>query len=367
MIPLDGETVNPAMPITAYQPGMGEYLKAKFGDAFWNNPSVALHRLLNDESATPTLDELGGIANDVTIAPSVALTRDEAIARVQAAKVPIVVPENGITDRALTTLIENKQDEIRRQTIIASSPTGARSVAGFGVAMAANLMDPLNIGAAFVPVVGEARYAALLANAGGAFARAGVRFGVGALQGAATQAAIESLILAANQKDQADYHMVDSLLNVALGGILGGGLHSVAGAIGDKLRGATPEQRAAALRTAIGQAEDGRNVNVEPVLAGGDLRTAAQRQASPDAIGTADGAAARAADETLRVAPSADEAAASADLTMRTDRLKAALDDIEARGGDVKGLREQVAGLNDTADADSLAKAVRAAAACGVR
>lgn len=365
MLPVDGETVNPMMPITAYAPGMGEYLKAKFGDAFWNNPSIAAARLL-DEGTAVVPDAFGGMVEDMSN-PSVALTREEAIARVQAAKVPIVVPEGGITDRALSTLIENKQDEIRRQTIIASSPTGARSVAGFGVAMAANLLDPLNIGAAFVPVVGEARYTAMLAEAGGAFGRAGVRFGVGALQGGITQAAIEPLILAANQKDQADYHMVDSLLNVAFGTLLGGGLHSVAGAVGERLRGATPEQRTAALRTAVGQAEDGRVVNVEPILAGGDLRTAAQRQADVEAIGTADPHAARAADETVRTAPTADETAAAAEATLRTDRLKAAIDDIEARGGNVKALREQAAKLDNTEEAASLERAVRAAAACGVR
>ena len=54
------------------------------------------------------------------------------------------------------------------------------------------LLDPLNIASAFVPVVGEARYANLLARAASPLGRAGVRAGVGALR---VQSARQSLSL----------------------------------------------------------------------------------------------------------------------------------------------------------------------------
>jgi hypothetical protein len=87
-----------------------------------------------------------------------------------------------------------------------------------------------------VPVVGEARYAAMLGRAASPLGRAGVRAGVGAVQGAAGAAILEPLPLLAARQDQTEYGLSDSLANIALGGLLGGGLHSVGGAVSDAMR-----------------------------------------------------------------------------------------------------------------------------------
>ncbi|HBM7739289.1 TPA: hypothetical protein LZ417_005308, partial [Escherichia coli] len=108
--------------------------------------------------------------------------------------------------------------------------------AQIAASLGASLLDPLNIASAFVPVVGEARYANLLARAASPLGRAGVRAGVGALEGAVGAAIIEPLPLLAAAQDQTDYGLSDSLANIALGGLLGGGLHTVGGAISDALK-----------------------------------------------------------------------------------------------------------------------------------
>lgn len=128
-----------------------------------------------------------------------------------------------------------KLKELRRQFTMSRSPGGfLESVGTFGATLAVSIVDPLNIAAAFVPVVREARYAELLGRAGSAGARALVRAGVGATEGAVGTAALEGLVYPLARSEQADYTLADSFLNVALGGVLGGGLHSVGGAFGDR-------------------------------------------------------------------------------------------------------------------------------------
>lgn len=200
----------------------------------------------------------------------------------------LVIPDSGIRERALELLIERKKDERRRQDILNRAPEGLLAGAErFGVSLATQAMDPLNIASAFIPVVGEARYASMLARAGGPMGRAAVRAGIGAAEGGVGAAVVEPLIYAGATAEQADYDLNDSLANIAFGTILGGGLHVGAGAVGDAVRGvrdwrtarAAPDApiprmmesvpsdvRAAALRTGIAQAVTGRELNIEPVV-----------------------------------------------------------------------------------------------------
>lgn len=158
---------------------------------------------------------------------------------VKQAGVKLAVPDSGYTAAALDILINRKQDETRRADIMARAPTGiVPTSTRFAAQLLTGLTDPLNIAAAFIPVVGEARYASMLANAGdGILARSAVRAGVGAAEGAVGVAALEPFAYGAHQQLQDDYKMTDSLMNVAFGAALGGTLHVGAGAIGDVLRG----------------------------------------------------------------------------------------------------------------------------------
>lgn len=149
----------------------------------------------------------------------------------------IKVSEAGITEAALDTLIERKAIERRRQEIFGQAEGGVgQGAARLGVAIGTSLVDPVNVATAFIPVIGEARYTGLLAKAGSTLGRTGVRAGVGAVEGVAGAALIEPIIAGSRRYEQADYDMVDSLLNVAFGGVFGAGLHSVGGAIGDGVR-----------------------------------------------------------------------------------------------------------------------------------
>jgi hypothetical protein len=119
-----------------------------------------------------------------------------------------------------------------------------------GAMLLAGLADPLNVASAFMPVVREARVASILANAGeSALARAGARAAIGAAEGFAGAAALELPTYGLRTAMQDDYHLTDSLLNMAFGTALGGGLHAVGGAIGDHLGGGNPYSRFAGLGT----------------------------------------------------------------------------------------------------------------------
>lgn len=217
-------TVGPeTAPLQTFTASPGLAREAAFDDAWEGNPaSVAVDyfRLRRANQGT-------------RLAP------EDAQAAIKTAGVKLDVPEGSYTQEALDMLIARKQDEMRRQDILARAPGGFwQGASRFGVGLAASMLDPLNIASAFVPVVGQARYATLLEQAGtGALARAAIRTRVGALEGAAGAAMLEPGVYLGRTQMQDDYGMADSLLNVAFGTVLGGGLHVVGGRARDYFRG----------------------------------------------------------------------------------------------------------------------------------
>ena len=64
-------------------------------------------------------------------------------------------------------LVERKKEERDRQSIIQRGPTGAiATTAKFGTAMVASMADPINLAMMFIPVVGQVRFASLVAKYG---------------------------------------------------------------------------------------------------------------------------------------------------------------------------------------------------------
>jgi type II secretory pathway component PulM len=156
----------------------------------------------------------------------------------------------------LSILAERKQKELKREAILSRADTGLAPTAGrLGLSLVTSLMDPLTVASAFIPVVGEARYGALLANAGqSVLRRAAVRAGVGVVEGAVGAAITEPIVYAAKRQEQADYTLSDSLLNIGVGGLFGGGLHAVGGALvdlGTASRRARIEARSAEIGTLL--------------------------------------------------------------------------------------------------------------------
>jgi hypothetical protein len=91
------------------------------------------------------------------------------------------------------------------------------------------MLDPINIAASFIPVFGQARFAALAARTSLRTAR----LTRGVVEGAVGAAVVEPLVYSAAKRVQADYGAVDSLLNITFGSILGGGLHVGVGKLRD--------------------------------------------------------------------------------------------------------------------------------------
>lgn len=239
----DGAVIRRGQTLEEFQTPLGDYLGAKFDQALDFNPLnlAADNRALShaqDNVVGDYADPLTGFAlGELKVTPKPRITADEIRARSEEAGVKVDVPEGGLTSEALDILIARRKRQQVQNDAINRSETGARSFAGFGVQLGASLLDPLNIGLAFVPVVGQARYAGMIAKAGGAAGRAGVRVGIGAAEGAAGVAAFEPLAYTMHQSLQDDYSALDSLINIGFGSALGGGLHVVGGAAKDAFLG----------------------------------------------------------------------------------------------------------------------------------
>lgn len=165
---------------------------------------------------------------------------------------------------AVDILVAAKREQRQRDYILAHGPQGfsARS-ANFLTTLAVSAADPLNIAAAFVPVVGEAR-AALWTERYGATVS---RFAQGAISGGSVTAAYQPLEALRDHVFQEQYGPLDAFMNVAFGTLLGGGLHAGLGKLSDFLGGLHPETREAALTSAVAQSAEGRSVDVSAVMA----------------------------------------------------------------------------------------------------
>lgn len=217
--------------------GYFDAMEAAWDEAIFTNPTSALGRIteLADAERGEFRFRRGerGYGEYVREEPdSPMLSADEARFRVEESGLDLKVPDEGIREGALDILMNRKREEVQRQFILSRAPKGSMP-AQFAAGLAASLIDPLNVASGFVPVVGQARYAGMLAKASTPLARAGVRARVGALEGAVGAAILEPLPLIAARQDQTDYDLYDSLLNIAFGSILGGGLHAAGGAIRD--------------------------------------------------------------------------------------------------------------------------------------
>ncbi|QLG96547.1 hypothetical protein HZF02_26520 [Pseudomonas yamanorum] len=239
----------------------GEVWDASFGGALSTNPSSSIMRTEQLGQAQDGL-RLTGDTESILVPPrnepdTPLMDAQAAREKVSGMGLDIKIPEQGIRQGALDILIDRHREQAARQQVMTRANGGSFGTQ-LGASVAASLLDPLNIASAFVPVVGEARYAALLGRAASPLGRAGVRAGVGVVEGAVGAAIIEPLPLIAAGMDQTEYGLSDSLANIAMGGLLGGGLHTVGGAVSDALRRRiateTPPQVESVLNTADRQA-----------------------------------------------------------------------------------------------------------------
>jgi hypothetical protein len=166
------------------------------------------------------------------------LDNDTARQMVKESGVDLKIPDSGYTREALQQLIDRKHEQAAIEYNQARTPWSwyGSPIRG-AVSLLGGLLDPINVAASFVPVLGEANAARLIAGAGNSvLARGAVRAGIGAAQGAAGMAVLEPALYGVHSQLQDDYGMADALKDIAFGGLLGGGLHSVGGALADALR-----------------------------------------------------------------------------------------------------------------------------------
>jgi|TARA_A100001515_G_C4591568_1_gene216156 hypothetical protein len=127
-------------------------------------------------------------------------------------------------------LVERKKQEQERQSVINRGPKGvAVGAAKLATSFVASALDPINLVAAFIPIVGQSNFARLVAKYG--FTRA--RLAKGAIEGTVGTALFEPIVYTAAQREQSQYDLVDSFLAVSFGTVLGGGLHVGAGKLKD--------------------------------------------------------------------------------------------------------------------------------------
>ena len=225
------------------RPGLGDYLGAAAGDAWEGLPTVALGRLGEmaalSAQATGTdveLDESGTPVISHERRPMSILPTEEQASIIDAYGLKgQITPQPGYSRDMLDVVMERKKAELARQATREAAP-GIYAPLGFATELGISLFDPVNVASAFVPVVGEARVLSMLGRASGALGRAGVRAGVGTVEGAVGAAMIEPVIALAQTQQQADYDMSDALGNIAFGAAFGAALHPAAGAVGDWLR-----------------------------------------------------------------------------------------------------------------------------------
>ena len=232
--------------IFEFESSVTEVMGASFDQALFENPTSALNRIteLNNAMYGEPVIAPGtqGSVSRLREPETPLIAAEDARAQVEESGLDLKIPDEGIRQGALDILLRRKREERQRQIIISSAPRGTVPLA-IASSFAASALDPLNIASAFIPVVGETRITAMLARSGTAGGRFATRAGVGAVEGAVGAAIVEPLVLAASAQDQADYDMADSLLNIAFGTVLGGGLHAIGGAVADALR-ARPSQAA---------------------------------------------------------------------------------------------------------------------------
>lgn len=214
-----------------------------FSETLYYNPANALYRLAEQHSYDGTRGKV--------------LSKEEYMES-EHFRSGIKVEDTGIKEGLAKLLAERKDKRDSFSLTLNRSEGGiGLGAAQFGVAIAGSLLDPLNIASAFIPTIGTARAATLAAK----FGKNGGRFMTGVMDGMVGAALLEPLVLgaAAAEQDQ-DYNMMDSFLNVTVGGVLGGGLHLGFGKISDKIKKSSQEVKDKAALVAIEQAAGDKDI-----------------------------------------------------------------------------------------------------------
>lgn len=249
----DGPTMAPEdKGISEFHSGMSESLGAAASEALSDLPTRQLYGLLSkpitdDNFAPSQTDALGnivpngpGIAEEAkpATAPVDIIDANDRVKKAGLAPFLKLPDQPDIPPAQLEIMMTRAQQRRERDATMERGPQGfVPSALSVGTSFLVGAVDPVNVAAAFIPVMGEMRYGKMLADAGeSAASRFAVRASVGAAQGAVGQAALEPLDWWQHTQDGRDFGMADVLHNVMFGAALGGALHSGGGMVSDIIR-----------------------------------------------------------------------------------------------------------------------------------
>lgn len=200
--------------LSELETGFGRSVELSFEEGMALNPT----RLLTDWASKNT-----GTSDMVNA--------EEAMAIGEKMGVKLKNAPSSISREAAMMLAERQYQSEKRQEYLQSGPSGLK---GFGASLAGNVgasfLDPIGLAVNFIPFVGQAKYASILAKTGSSFAgRFAARAAVGAIEGAAGNALIEPLVYGAATNLNENYSLADSAMSVGAGAIMGASLHSMFG------------------------------------------------------------------------------------------------------------------------------------------
>jgi hypothetical protein len=169
-------------------------------------------------------------------------------------------------------LVERKLSLLKKQDVMSRAPQNfAAQTSYFISGLGGSFVDPINIGTALIPIVGEAKFIQMV----GKYGVTRARVAKGAIEGSIGNALFEPMEMSLAKSEQRDYGAFDSLKNIAIGGVLGSGLNVSFGKIGDvykkytgkdniyhDIANAPQEFRDDAVKYSIGQLLQGKRIDI---------------------------------------------------------------------------------------------------------
>lgn len=182
------------------------------------------------------------------------------------------IGEEGVAESTAQSLAAAYDRRIGKDLVLSRAKSGL-GLARFGTQIVGSVLDPVNIGSAFLApaAVGlnAAARTAAIKTVSGITSRYGMTAGrVAAGAGEATigAAMVEPIMFAGEQLQQNPYTLYDSFINLTAGAILGGAVTGIGGKFSDIFTRADSETVLQSLRVAVSDLVDGRPVNVRPIL-----------------------------------------------------------------------------------------------------
>lgn len=227
---------------------LGERLGAQGGEALFGGTRQLLR--MNQYNAAERGDEtlesqisrlqggedLGDVVRSPRPAAELPIADAKARIKQEGLEGRFKLPEQDtIKQPVLDLMIAHAHERRQLEAAVNRGPQGFLPDAlGMATEMGAGIIDPVNIAAFSIPVVGEARWGMMMYGAGeSTLARAGLRAAVGTAQGALGTTLLQPAEWWLKTKDGLDYTMADALHSIVLGAGMGGFFHAAHGGYSD--------------------------------------------------------------------------------------------------------------------------------------